>query len=101
MRHALIVLHVLLAVAVLASMSRQLGQRQHAVDAVRRQTEADTKEAMGMRAELELGRNLLDGVRTRDPYVVELLARERLGYRRPGELVPPPMIDSGETHPIP
>ena len=101
MRHAFLVLHVLLAIAVLASMCRQLGQRQHAVDAVRRQADADTKEALGMRSELELGRNLLVGVRARDPYVVELLARERLGYRRPGELVPPPMVDSGESRPIP
>jgi cell division protein FtsB len=90
MRNTLIVLHILLALAVVVALTRQLGVRAGAVSEVRAQAQADHQETASMKSEAELQRNLLAGLRGRDPYVVELLARERLGYTRPGELSPPP-----------
>lgn len=96
MRHTLIVLHILLGLAMVASLCRQLGLRSGEVAEIRAQAQADRNETQRMQRELDLQRNLLTALRGQDPYVVELLARDRFGYTRPGELSPPPLpvIDS-------
>ena len=96
MRQTLIVLHVLLGLAVVASLCRQLGLRSGEVSEIRAQAQADRGETLRMQREMDLQRNLLTALRAQDPYVVELLARDRFGYMRPGELAPPPLpaIDS-------
>lgn len=96
MRGSLVVLHIVLAVVVVAALCRQLGLRAGAVSEVRAQAQADRAETQRMQREMDLQRNLLGALRAQDPYVVELLARERLGYARPGELAPPPapVVDS-------
>ena len=82
--------------AVVASLCRQLGARSGEVGVIRAQAQADRSETLRMQQELDLQRNLLVALRAGDPYVVELLARDRFGYTRPGELSPPPLpaIDS-------
>lgn len=93
MRSLLIILHVVLALAVLVVLCRQLGQRLQEVAALRVQAQIDREETARMEREMELQRNLLGGLRASHPFVVELLARERLGYQRPGEYRGPPAVD--------
>jgi hypothetical protein len=54
---------------------------------------------MRMRHEMELQRTLLGGLRGKDPYVVELMARERHDYSRPGEFALPeaPVVDKTQA----
>lgn len=100
MRSGLLVLHIVLGVVVVAALCRQLGLRAGAVSEVRAQAQADRAETQRMQREMELQRNLLGALRGQDPYVVELLARERLGYARPGELAPPPAPTVDSAQPI-
>ncbi|MFW5845353.1 MAG: hypothetical protein ACOCXJ_03915, partial [Planctomycetota bacterium] len=41
--------------------------------------------------DLAIMRARADGLDANDPYVVELIARERHGFQAPGEIKPPPM----------
>jgi len=95
MRTLLIALHVLLAVAVIAVLVRHLAGRAHEVGEVRAQWSVDHAETERMRAEMTQQKTLLAGLRSRDPYVIELLARERHSYSRPGEFALPqaPAVD--------
>ncbi len=40
---------------------------------------------------LRIQRNVLEGLRSRDPYVIELHARQRYGYAGDKEIEPPPV----------
>jgi hypothetical protein len=90
MRTLLIVVHVLAGVVILAFLVRQLATRAHEVGGVRAQWDVDHASTEVMRAEMGLQKSLLTGLRARDPYVVELLARDRHSYSRPGEYTLPP-----------
>jgi hypothetical protein len=86
----LVALHVLLGGLGLVYGVHQLGEK--AQDAANKRAEAAKDRALteAQRAEADRLQALLDGKRKLDPYVVELLARDRLRYLRPGELSPPP-----------
>lgn len=90
MRTILIIVHVLAGVVILAYLVRQLAGRAHEVGGVRAQWEVDHADNESMRAEMTLQKSLLNGLRARDPYVIELLARDRHSYSRPGEYTLPP-----------
>jgi hypothetical protein len=99
MRSLLIVVHIVAAIALLAILMRQLALRSHDVNEVRAQWTVDHAETMRMRHEMELQRTLLGGLRGKDPYVVELMARERHDYSRPGEFALPeaPVVDKTQA----
>jgi len=90
MRTPFIIVHVLCGVVALAFLVRQLAVRAHEVGGVRAQWEVDHADNEQMRAEMTLQKNLLSGLRAHDSYVVELLARDRHSYSRPGEYTLPP-----------
>ncbi len=100
MRHALIVLHLLAAIAVLIVLTRHLGSRAQDVSDLRAIADRERSETESMRVELARQQLLLEGRRQQDPYVIELLARQRLGYIRPGEYTPPPMPQERRAAPL-
>lgn len=91
MRALLIAIHLLAALAVLVLLVRQLGVRAQEVSDIRGLATREHAETVRMTDEMRLHQELLTGMRTKDPYVVELLSRQRLGYARPGEFAPPPL----------
>ncbi len=89
MQLALVIVHVLVALAVLSFTFRSLGARTQDVAGVRQLAETEHVQTARIQAETQRHQQLLAGLRNRDPYVVELLARDRLSFSRPGELTPP------------
>jgi hypothetical protein len=95
MRPLLIALHLLLALTVLVCLVRQLGVRAQEVSDIRGLANREHRDTERMQQETALQQHLLAGIRAKDPYVVELLARERLGYARPNEFAPPALSRPG------
>ncbi len=91
MRALSIALHILLGLAVLCTLIRQLGVRAQEVSDIRGLAAQEHHDTERMDREVKLHQELLTGMRAKDPYVVELLARERYSYNRPGEFSPPPL----------
>lgn len=94
MRAAFIAFHLLLALAVLFMLVRQLGVRAQEVSDIRGLATQEHADTQRMEHEMQLHQDLLTAVRAKDPYVIELLARERLNYSRPNEFIPPPLSHS-------
>jgi hypothetical protein len=91
MRALAIALHLLLALAVLVFLVRQLGMRAQEVSDIRGLAAREHLDTLRMQREMQLHQDLLTAVRTKNPYVIELLARDRLNYTRPNEFTPPPI----------
>ncbi len=91
MRALAIALHLLLAIAVLVFLVRQLGVRAQEVSDIRGLAVREHLDTLRMQHEMKLHQDLLTAMRVKDPYVVELLARDRLNYSRPNEFTPPPI----------
>jgi hypothetical protein len=92
MRPLSIALHILLGLAVLVLLVRQLGIRAQEVSDIRGLANHEHTETVQMQRTMQLHQDLLSGMRNKDPYVVELLARQKLNYARPGEFTPPPLV---------
>jgi cell division protein FtsB len=90
MNAALISLHLLIGVAILAAACIRLGNGAQRVSDIRHVAEGEHATKERMLSERNRLQGLLDGLRKQDPYVIELIARDRLDYHRPGELMPPP-----------
>ena len=91
MHTALISLHVGIAIAILAIACIHLGNGAQRVSDIRHVAEGEHAAKERMLAERDRLQGLLEGLRKRDPYVIELIARDRLDYHRPGEMTPPPL----------
>jgi hypothetical protein len=91
MRALSIVLHLLIALGVLFLLVRQLGGRAQEVSDIRGLAMQEHLDTVRMEHEAQLHQELLAGIRAKDPYVVELLARDKYSYSRPGEFSPPPL----------
>lgn len=91
MRPLSIALHILLGLTILVLLVRQLGVRAQEVSDIRGIATHEHSETLQMQHKMQLQQDLLTGMRTKDPYVVELLARQKLNYARPGEFTPPPL----------
>jgi cell division protein FtsB len=89
-RQAAIALHVVVGLLVVAALCRHLGDRAQEVNQVRVAARQEHEVPQRLQAENARTAELLRGVEHQDPYVIELLAREKLGYGRPGEISPPP-----------
>ena len=91
MRGLSIAIHLLVGLAILITLVRQLGVRAQEVSDIRGLATREHADTVKMMNEHALHQQLLTGIRTKDSYVVELLARDRLDYVRPGEFSPPPL----------
>ncbi len=93
----LVALHAVAGTLVVGALLWHLHERQARLDQVRCRAEAERDEARRMERTIALNEHLRAGLRQRDPYVVELLARERLGWQRTGEYSPPPVPPAQRT----
>mgnify|MGYP000545470011 CR=1 FL=1 len=91
---ALRLLHAAFAIALLGWLVAGYVERRDELAKVRTAAAAERQETERLQAEIERGRALKEGLRRDDPYVVELLARDRLQYAAPGEITPPPQPTS-------
>ncbi|TVR42607.1 MAG: hypothetical protein EA402_11380 [Planctomycetota bacterium] len=90
----LILLHAVAAVVVVFNLSQQRQERQAEVEQLRIIAQDEAQLTESHRRQVATYEALLDGLRQRDPYVVELLARDRLGYRHTHHReVPPPRLE--------
>lgn len=92
LRQILIAVHVLAGLLVIAVLCRKLGDRAQEVHQVRQAAEQERAVTVALQSEMARLDQLRQGVERQDPYVIELLARERLGWGRPGEHTPPPAV---------
>lgn len=90
MNAALIALHLTVGIAILAAACIRLGNGAQRVSDIRHVADSERAAKDRMVAERSRLQDLLDGLRKHDPYVIELIARDRLDYTRLGELTPPP-----------
>ncbi|TVR12883.1 MAG: hypothetical protein EA401_08110 [Planctomycetota bacterium] len=89
--------HVVIAATVIWGIQQQYAQRSQQVGELRHTAQAEATDAAQLQREVEVLEHLLDGMRKEDPYVIELLARDRLGYRNPERLeVPPPRLPADD-----
>lgn len=94
---ALVFGHAAVGLLVVGLMYRQLTQRAGEVARVRSETEAGRRETERMQREHDGLARMRRGLEQGDPYAVEMLARERLRFTRPGELTPPALPPHDET----
>lgn len=90
-RGPLLVLHVVLATVAVLGLFAHLEEREREVGRIKDVARQEHEETVRMQQEIAQQQALLDGVGRRDPYVVELIARDRLQYVGPGEFTPPPL----------
>lgn len=93
-----VVLHLALAVVAVTLLHNQYRQRQIDVAQVQLAAEHERAETERIENDVAVQQQILGGIREGDPFVVEMLARDRLELTRPGELTPPP---AAQTAPSP
>jgi hypothetical protein len=93
-RLILLALHLAGAVVVALWMVERYQQREAAVDALAQRERSESAACEEQRHQLSVQQARLEGIDRQEPYVVELIAREKFGFRSPGEIAPPPMPDS-------
>ncbi len=100
-RQILIAVHLLLGLLVLAGLCSRLGRRAQEVNAVRISAQQEHERTLAVQADIGHMDELRKGLERQDPYVVELLARQRLGFARPGDITPPPtpQVAAASEHP--
>jgi cell division protein FtsB len=90
-RGPLFVVHAVFATVVVISLLIHLQERQGEVSHVQQVASQEHQETLRMQADIAQQEALLDGLRKKDPYVVELIARDKLNYAGAGEIAPPPL----------
>jgi len=90
-RGPLVVVHAVFATVVVISLFIYLQEREIEVSRVKQVAQQEHLETARLEADIHQQEALLDGLRHKDPYVVELVARDRLNYSGPGEIAPPPL----------
>jgi hypothetical protein len=89
-RAPLVVLHAIVATVVIIALLAHLTEREREVARIKAVSQLERDDTARMTQDIEQQKALLAGLSSKDPYVVELLARERLQYGRSGEISPPP-----------
>ncbi len=89
-RGPLVVLHAIFATVVTIALLAHLTEREREVARIRTVSQQERDDTARMTQDIDQQKALLAGLASKDPYVVELLARERLQYGRAGEVSPPP-----------
>jgi hypothetical protein len=90
-RTLLVFAHAALATAIIGLLYGQYDERHRAVAVTRHAAEGERRDTEAVERENRVLGETLNGIKASDPYVVEMLARDRLGYQRPGEMAPPPL----------
>ncbi len=90
-RGPLVVVHAVFATVVVISLSIHLRERESEVTQIKQVAHQERQDTLKLQHDIAQQEALLDGLRRKDPYVVELIARERLKYTGPGEIAPPPL----------
>ena len=93
----LLALHAIVGMLAVGALIWHLRERETRLDQVRSRAEAERDDSRRMERSITLDEHLRAGLRQRDPFVVELLARERLGWQRTGEYFLPPSAPSAPT----
>jgi cell division protein FtsB len=86
---ALVIAHGVVAVLIIGVLCHQLKARQQDTEDFRRIANQEHDDTQRLQRENQVQQDLLKGIRQNDPYVVELLAREKLRFAGPGEIAPP------------
>lgn len=89
-RQILIGVHVIAGLLLVGMLCRSLGDRAQEVNQVRIEARHEHARTLALESEIARMDELRKGLERQDAYVVELLAREKLGMLGPGEMVPPP-----------
>jgi cell division protein FtsB len=89
-RGPLVVLHAIFATVIVIALLAHLAERDHDAARIKAITQQERDETTRLTQDIDQQKALLAGLASKDPYVVELLARERLQYSRAGEISPPP-----------
>jgi len=90
-RGPLLALHTIFASVVVVSLLAHLSERDHEVAQIRAQALQERNETERLNQEIQQHKALLEGLSRKDPYVVEMLVRDKLQFSRPGEISPPPL----------
>jgi cell division protein FtsB len=68
-----------------------LAEREIEVERIRTVAQQDRLETQQLQADITQQEALIEGLRAKDPYVVEMIARDKLRYVGAGEISPPPL----------
>ncbi len=90
-RGPLLALHTIFATLVVIALLLHLGEREREVAKVRAIAIQEHAETVRSEQDIAQQKALLDGLANKDPYVVELLVRDKLQFTGPGEITPPPL----------
>lgn len=85
------VLHVVFATVVVISLFIYLQERQNEVSHIQQVARKEHLETLQLQADLVQQEALIKGLQHKDPYVVELIARDKFKYTGAGEIAPPPL----------
>ena len=96
MNIALRLAHAAFALALLGWLVSIYVERHRELAKVREVTASEHAETERLQRGLDTGTALRDGLKRDDPYVIELLARDRHQYTGSGELSPPPRPAAGK-----
>lgn len=94
---SLIAAHAFAAVVILALLFHQLQNRELSTQEVRRIAAQEHGDTQRLQRENAVQQDLLKGIRSNDPYVVEMLARDKLRFAAPGEVAPPMLPADGKN----
>ena len=90
-RGPLVVVHGVAGTLLVISLFIYLQEREVEVSRIKQVAHQERQETQRLQHDIEQQQALLKGLREKDPYVVELIARDRLKYVGPGEITPPPL----------
>jgi cell division protein FtsB len=98
-RGPLLVLHAIFATVILIALAGKLASRQHDLASLRLLAGQEHREVERLAHANDQVRSLVEGIAHKDPYVVELEARDKLHYSAPGDIAPPPLpsIDNAQA----
>lgn len=83
--------HLLIAIVVISGLHERYQKREQEVSHIRDLAAEERGDTLRQREGVLVLERLIEGLRDRDPYVVELLARQRLGFEGSNqqEIAPP------------
>jgi hypothetical protein len=90
-RGPLFVVHGVFATVVVLGLWMHLQERERNVESLRVTAQQEHLETIALEADITQQEALIDGLRAKDPYVVELIARDKLNYVGVAEISPPPL----------
>jgi hypothetical protein len=85
-----LIVHAAIGAGIVAAVWRHHTAREAEVARLRDLAEQERQQTISMERSLARDEALRAGLRVHDPFVVELLVRERLGWTRPGDVALPP-----------